>query len=279
MNQNRADHVSQLKNKTRKLWSLQQKDENATSSKIQQEMEKKGVDITARTVRRRLHEAGGTYSSPLLKPLLSEKHRNQRLIWAKKHKNFDWRKVLFTDESTFYLNRPAGKTWNLPGKRKVVRTVKHPAKVHVWGCFSASGFGEIFCFQRNLDAKFMCTIYEKGLLPSAQNLFGDENESWILQEDNDPKHRSKLAKEWKKTNDIRELPWPSMSPDQNPIENVWSLMKINIRKKKIRTVRGLRKELQTEWHNLPSQLAENLVKSMERRVTALLHMNGDYTLY
>lgn len=157
--------------------------------------------------------------------------------------------------------------------------MKHPAKVHVWGCFSASGFGEIICFQRNLDAEFMCHIYEKGLLSSARRLFGDENLDWILQEDNDPKHRSKLAKAWKARNDITELPWPSMSPDQNPIENVWKVMKINISKKKIRTVRGFREELRKEWRNLPDKLAKNLVESMERRVASLIHANGDYTLY
>lgn len=215
-----------------KIVALATKDENATSSKIQQKMEEKGVEISARTIRRRLQEAKGKYSRPILKPLLTEKHRHQRLNWAKKHKNFDWNKVIFTDESTFYLNQPIGKTWNFPGKKKVIRTVKHPAKVHVWGCFSASGFGEIICFQRNLDAEFMCHIYEKGLLSSARRLFGDENLDWILQEDNDPKHRSKLAKAWKARNDITELPWPSMSPDQNPIENVWKVMKINISKKK-----------------------------------------------
>src|SRR5215470_18790718 len=153
-----------------KIVDLAKSDENATSYGIQQEMENRGVEISARTVRRRLHEAGGTYSKPLCKPLLTEKHQMQRLIWAKKHKKFDWNKVIFTDESTFYLNQPIRKTWNLPGKRKIVRTVKHPAKVHVWGCFSASGFGELVCFEKNLDAKFMCTIYEKGLLPSAEEL-------------------------------------------------------------------------------------------------------------
>ena len=125
----------------------------------------------------------------------------------------------------------------------------------------------------------MCTISENGLLPSAQKLFGEDNSSWTLQEDNDPKHRSKLAKEWKARNSIIELPWPSMSPDQNPIENVWNVMKINVGKKRIRTAKGLREELKSEWYNFSKNLAENLVKSMERRVQSLIHMNSDYTLY
>jgi len=242
-------------------------------------MVQKGADISTRTIQRRLREAGGNFTNPLLKPLLTDAHQKQRLKWAKKHRKFDWSRVIFTDESTFYLNKPAGKTWNFPERKKVFRTVKHPAKMHVWGCFSLSGFGEIICFQKNLDAKFMCTIYQKGLLPSAQSLFGDENPDWILQEDNDPKHRSKLAKEWKANNGIRELPWPSMSPDQNPIENVWRLMKININRKKITTVNGLRTALINEWRELPISLAENLVKSMRNRVTSLIDANGDFTLY
>jgi hypothetical protein len=201
------------------------------------------------------------------------------LQWAKKHNNFDWNKVVFTDESTFLLNQPTRKVWNFPWKKKIIRTVKHPSKVHVWGCFSASGFGDLVCFQKNLNANFMCTIYERGLLPSVDRLFGVDDDSWILQEDNDPKHRSKKAKNWKTENGINELSWPSMSPDQNPIENIWRIMKIKISKKKIRTINGLKAQLVKEWKALPKELAENLVESMKRRTASLIEANGDYTLY
>lgn len=70
-----------------------------------------------------------------------------------------------------------------------------------------------------------------------------------------------------------------MSPDQNPIENVWRIMKIRISKKKIRTINGLKAELVKEWKSLPNELARNLVESMQRRITALIEANGDYTLY
>lgn len=252
---------------------------NITSTKIQGIMEKKGVDISARTIRRRLHESGGKYTNEISKPLLSENHRKKRLEWAKLHQNFDWNRVIFTDESTFQIFPPKKKVWQFGKRKKICRTVKHSAKVHVWGCFSALGFGKLVCFRRNLNGEFMCKVYEQGLLPSSSEFFGAGNLDWFLQEDNDPKHRSKIAQNWKAKEGISVLPWPSMSPDQNPIENVWQIMKLNIAKKKIRSIRGLLVCLSTEWNRLSPELATKLVDSMQRRVTALLESQGDYTMY
>jgi len=250
-----------------------------TSGEIQQAFEKKGVEVSVWTIRRRLSETGGKFVKEISKPLLSERHRANRFKWAKDHQNFNWNNVIFTDESTFQLYRSNKKVWQFIGRRKVFRTVKHPQKVHVWGCFSASGFGKLICFRQNLESIFMCTIYEKGLLPSACKLFGEGNIEWILQEDNDPKHRSKICKKWKEDFGVVVLPWLSMSPDQNPIENVWQLLKIKISKKKINTTKGLKGELRKEWNRLSNQLAENLVNSMKRRVAALIESEGDYTMY
>ncbi|CAF4461184.1 unnamed protein product [Rotaria magnacalcarata] len=78
--------------------------------------------------------------------------------------------------------------WNLPGKKKVVRTVKHPIKVNVWGWFLAGGFGRVY-----------------GLLPTVRKQFGYDLTLWKLQEDNDPKHTSKLATNWRMNNNVPKI--------------------------------------------------------------------------
>lgn len=125
----------------------------------------------------------------------------------------------------------------------------------------------------------MCNIYQRGLLPTAQRQFPEGPGNWILQEDNDPKHKCRQATQWKADNEIQVLPWPACSPDQNPIENVWWIIETKIRDKRIQTVRGLQQEIKKAWNSLPTDLAVKLVDSMKNRVECLIANNSDYTLY
>ena len=65
-----------------KIVSLANEETFITSQDIHNKLKRKRVDINERTVRRRLHEAGAKFSRPLSKPLLTDKHRNNRLKWA-----------------------------------------------------------------------------------------------------------------------------------------------------------------------------------------------------
>jgi len=58
---------------------------------------------------------------------------------------------------------------------------------------------------------------ELTLLKSAEKWFESDNESWIPQESNNLKHRSRLCIVWKAENDIQILNCPAQSPDTNPI--------------------------------------------------------------
>lgn len=63
-------------------------------------------EISTRTVRRRLLQAGLKGCKARKKPWLSEVNIKKRLSWAKKHENWtddDWSKVVWSDESNFQV--------------------------------------------------------------------------------------------------------------------------------------------------------------------------------
>ena len=200
---------------------------DATNETVKQELEKKKVVISNRTIRRRLHEAGLEYMRPLSKPLLNEQHRQRRVQWARTMKNYDRSLVMASNETMIPLHTSRKFSWQTPGERRIARTEKFSLKANVCGCLSEHGFGSIFCFIRDLNIEFLCNhIYRNALLLSARHHFACS--PWFLLEDNEPKRRSNYISTWKSAHRIVTLPWLSMSPDMNPIENLWSILKTKV---------------------------------------------------
>ncbi len=72
---------------------------------------------------------------------------------------------------------------------------------------------------------YLLFIFGQNLMSSA-SFMGLNN--FIFQQDNDPNQTSKLAKQYFEFNNINLLDWPTQSPDINPIENLWEIIKKKI---------------------------------------------------
>jgi hypothetical protein len=103
----------------------------------------------------------------------------------------------------------------------------------------------------------------------------------IFQQDNDLKHRCKVAEGWFQTKKINHLPWPPSSPDMNIIEYVWDQLDGLVR---ARNPLPCNKEemwaaLQEKWANFPQAALDKLYKSMPHCISALLKARGGHTKY
>lgn len=261
------------------ILQLFSKNPGLTLRQGQARLKEKGLDISHITIRTHLLAHDVKCRSTIKKPLLSEKHVKRRLAWAQENIDRDFSDIIFTDECSIWARTSYKQTWSTATNRYIDRTVKHGLKVHLWGCFSKKGFGTLNVFTCNLNAQKMVQIYQKALLPSAKRWFVDNDEEWTLQEDNDPKHRSKLCTEWKERSGIVTLDWPSQSPDANPIENVWAYIKHKLRGKRTHNLKQLSRAIRQIWRTLPFEYAVNLVESMPRRCQAIIDSGGDWTHY
>jgi len=90
---------------------------------------------------------------------------------------------------------------------------------------------------------------------------------------------SKLAKEWRGLHSVNRIDWQSQSPDLNPIENVWGVLKANVAQRKCRTELGLKRAIKEEWGSMSGDFGRKLVESVPKRLRAVIENKGDNTLY
>lgn len=133
-------------------------------------LKQKGLDISYEAIRTHLRAHDIKWRSTVKKPLLGEKHVTKRLAWAKDNIDRDWSNVIFTDETSVWGCVIAARAWSISTNRLVQRTVKHPVKVHLWGCFSKLGFGALHLFTYNLNAPKMVEIYKKIFITDCRTL-------------------------------------------------------------------------------------------------------------
>ncbi len=174
----------------RNIVTAVKKDPKTTVSDISNNLQRAGVKVSQSTVRRRLHEQKHRGYTRRCKPLISEMNRR----WASKFLGQG-----FMDQSD--------------GKAKVLRKkdllmipniqahLKHSGgNVMAWAFIASSGTGSLIFINdvthdgsSKINSEVYRNILSDNLQKNATKLIG---RSFIMQQDNDPKHSAKTTKEF-----------------------------------------------------------------------------------
>lgn len=192
-----------------------------------------GITFSQKGIGRIRRKLGWKLTGTKYCQLISNKNQECRLKWCldmmKSIRNGDkLENVIFTDESSFQLNsyrnfHLTNKKLNHKGRKP---TPKHPFKVHVWGGISKRGATNLAIFRGIMKADFFADVLMKDFAkPFIDSAYGDQHR---FQMDNDPKHTSRYAKQKMDEMGIKWFKTPASSPDLNPIEFLWGVMKRKI---------------------------------------------------
>lgn len=157
------------------------------------------------TARRALKRIGLIASVKQKKPALSKKNITARLQFCKEHKNWsveDWKRIIWSDETKINRILSDGKSyyWHRPGEQlqqhQVKQTMKHGGgSIMAWACFTWWHVGPIHKIEGIMKKEDYLHILQT-YLPEFVDQCAYPIEEIVFQHDGDPKHTSKIVKEW-----------------------------------------------------------------------------------
>jgi hypothetical protein len=174
---------------------------------------------------------------------LTEENAVKRPQWVSRYQHFtpeDWARVLWSDECTVERGIGVRREWTfthpkdqpqlgqvqgLPQRGKQVKQM-------FWSAFSGATrrtgliplFGDPESEHGGINRFVIRDLYLRNL-PTLL-----ANEGCIFQHDNAPTHTAYVVRDALRDMEIEIMEWPPHSPDLNPIENLWALLKAEIYK-------------------------------------------------
>jgi hypothetical protein len=139
--------------------------------------------------------------------------------------------------------------------------------------------------QESKGAHMTQEYYTKHLLPHYVDAIKQARQrdlgEWFLQEDGDPSHGTKstgnVAYIYKRDHGIKTVVHPAGSPDLNPVEGCWLILKQRVKKRMDEwdgTIRHLKRLLQEEWDKIEMKQIRRMINELPWRCRVLTENGG-----
>ncbi len=104
------------------------------------------------------------------------------------------------------------------------------------------------------------------------------NRPIYFQEDNDPSHGTRslhnVARKAKQDSHLSIIHHPAQSPDLNPIEGIWEIMKQRLRGGNWSTVEQFKAAIEAEWRHVTINQIRKRISEMPWRCSRLIELKG-----
>jgi transposase len=238
------------------------------------------LPVSPHTVSRRLDEIGLFGRVQESEHELTEFDLQRRLAFANEHLNKSedwWARVFFSDETNFYLGHPGRSYVRRPvGEAHDPKYMRQEAQLHgkvsLWGCLCAEGLGHAELYAGSLDSTRHRDILRHSLIKSFRQFYPAG--PWVFQQDNVRFHTTPETVTFLHERGVTLLEWPPWSPDLNPIENLWNVLKARVYARFPQTMEEMEAVIREEWAATDLTFISHISRSMPRRLQLLLDNNG-----
>ncbi len=226
-----------------------------------------GQPVSAQNIRRTLHHIRLHVCCPRMKPLLKMMHKKARKQFSgdKQTKDMDyWNHVLWSVETKINVfgSDDVKHVWRNQVRRTKTRMSCLQSSMVVGVSWSGAvwvlpALGSFSSLREPWMPTCTVTYWSRAWSPP----FGD----WAAGQYSNMKTTTALLKKLR----VKVMDWPSMSPDLNPIEHLWGILKRKVEERKVSNIHQLR-EVVMEWNS-----SGNLWSSGElhvQRVKAVLEI-------
>ena len=157
--------------------------------------------------------------------------------------------------------------WTPESEKYVISAMKPKCKVDAWGGISINRKIDLNFFIENMNSELYINILKEKL--SEMKRVG--HKIFILVRDNAPSHVIEATQQFIKEKKINESKdWPAFSPDLNLIENIWGIIKIELKKMDLEKKKELIEAVKETYNQISEDTIFNLVGSFQRRMINVL---------
>ena len=245
-----------------------------------------GLECSLTTIKRRLNDSNLNGHRAAVKQMLTENAVRRRLEFANLHRNFNWDNVVFSDEVKIetaasgleWVRRPPDQRYQTEYIREVDRQGR--VALLVWGAFSKKAFFDLVFLEGSLNSQgYINKILEPRILPYKRKF-----KNMILMQDNASCHKAYRVTDFFRDNEIDTIKWPSKSPDMNPIENLWRILKIEVGCLNQYTkyqIDEVKQKIKNAWNKIKrgryAMVQKIYREGMNKRMEAVIAANGHHT--